>query len=65
MRNTMLGHISLNVVAPATATANTEQMAFIQHSVELPKTFLTKEAWWRSELFYLWGHTYEFDDNDS
>lgn len=40
MRNTMLGHMSLNVVAPAAAFANPKQMEFIKHSVNLYKDFI-------------------------
>ena len=40
MRNTMFGHISLNVVAPAATYANPQQMGFIQHSVQLYKDFI-------------------------
>ena len=32
--------MSLNVVAPATTLANTRQMQFIQHSVEIYKNFI-------------------------
>lgn len=40
MRNTMFGHMSINVVAPAATYANPEQMRFIKHSVELYKSFI-------------------------
>lgn len=40
MRNTMLGHMSLNVVAPAATTPNPVQMAFVQHSVQVYKDFI-------------------------
>ena len=40
MRNTMLGHISLNVISPAYAQWNTEQMEFIKHSVDIYKDFI-------------------------
>ena len=40
MRNTMLGHISLNVIAPAATIPNPEQMEFVQHSVQLYKDFI-------------------------
>ncbi len=40
MRNTMLGHMSLNVVAPAATFANPKQMEFIKHSVNLYKKFI-------------------------
>ncbi len=40
MRNTMLGHISLNVVAPAATKPNPIQMEFIKHSVDIYKNFI-------------------------
>ncbi len=40
MRNCMLGHISLNVMSPADAQYNTEQMEFIKHSVDIYKNFI-------------------------
>ncbi len=40
MRNCMLGHISLNVISPAAAEINTEQMEFVKHSVEIYKSFI-------------------------
>ncbi|MBR5520310.1 MAG: alpha-galactosidase, partial [Clostridia bacterium] len=40
MRNTMLTHMSLNVVAPVGAQVNPQQMAFIRHSVEIYKNFI-------------------------
>lgn len=40
MRNTMLGHISLNVISPAYAQWNTEQMEFIKHSIGIYKDFI-------------------------
>ncbi len=40
MRNTMLGHMTLNVVAPAATYPNPLQMAFIKHSVRLYKDFI-------------------------
>ncbi len=40
MRNTMLGHMSLNVVAPAATATNPLQMEFIKHSVNLYKSFI-------------------------
>lgn len=33
--------------------------------MELARKFAEREIRWRSELFYLWGHSYEFDDNDN
>ena len=40
MRNAMLGHMSLNVIAPAGAHINPVQMRFVQHSVQLYKDFI-------------------------
>lgn len=40
MRNCMLGHISLNVVAPADARINSEQMEFIRRSTDIYKNFI-------------------------
>lgn len=40
MRNCMLGHISLNVISPADAEINTEQMDFIRHSIDIYKNFI-------------------------
>ncbi len=40
MRNTMLTHMSLNVIAPAAAPENTIQTEFVRHSVELYKNFI-------------------------
>ena len=40
MRNTMLGHMSLNVISPASAQINTVQMEFVRHSVKVYKEFI-------------------------
>ncbi len=40
MRNAMLTHISLNVVAPAAANENPIQTEFIRHSVDIYKNFI-------------------------
>lgn len=40
MRNCMLGHVSLNVIAPPGADINSEQMEFVQHSVKVYKDFI-------------------------
>lgn len=40
MRNTMLTHMSLNVIAPAAAEVNGVQLEFVQHSVKLYKDFI-------------------------
>jgi len=42
MRNTMLGHMTLNVIAPADTQPNPEQLAFVQHSVGIYKNFIRK-----------------------
>lgn len=44
---------------PATCHHNNPRL------MELAKTFAEKNVKFRSELFYLWGHSYEFDDNDN
>lgn len=33
--------------------------------MELAREFAEKENRWRPQLFYLWGHSYEFEDNDN
>ena len=40
MRNCMLGHISLNVISPADAEINSEQMKFVRHSIDIYKNFI-------------------------
>ena len=40
MRNVMLGHMSLNVIAPMATTPNPVQMEFVKHSVQLYKDFI-------------------------
>ena len=40
MRNTMLTHMSLNVIAPAATEPNPVQMEFVQHSVQIYKDFI-------------------------
>ncbi len=40
MRNVMLGHITLNVFAPADAEWNDEQLAFLRHSIGIYKNFI-------------------------
>lgn len=40
MRSAMLTHMTLNVIAPARAPINTQQLAFVQHSVRLYKGFI-------------------------
>ena len=40
MRNTMLTHMSLNVIAPASALPNAEAMEYIRHSTEIYRNFI-------------------------
>lgn len=40
MRNTMFGHMTLNVFSPAAAEWNMQQLNFIKHSVKLYKDFI-------------------------
>lgn len=40
LRNTMLGHISLNVISPDDAQINEEQISFIKHSTDIYKSFI-------------------------
>lgn len=40
MRNTMLTHMTLNVIAPFDAEMNTEQADFVKHSVKIYKEFI-------------------------
>ena len=40
MRNTMLTHLTLNVINPADAKINDAQMEFVRHSVDLYKNFI-------------------------
>lgn len=40
MRNTMLGHMSLNVIAPVGAEINSVQMDFVRRSVKIYKEFI-------------------------
>ena len=40
MRNTMLTHMSLNVIAPAAASLNPLQMKFVKHSTDIYKDFI-------------------------
>ena len=40
MRNAMFTHMSLNVLSPAAAGFNPEQLAFVRHSVALYKSFI-------------------------
>ncbi len=40
MRNTMLTHMSLNVIAPAAAQMNRKQLEFVKHSTDIYKNFI-------------------------
>lgn len=40
MRNTMLTHMSINVISPVTAPMNEVQLDFVKHSVQLYKDFI-------------------------
>lgn len=40
MRNTMLGHISLNVIAPDGANINDDNIAFVKHCTDIYKSFI-------------------------
>lgn len=40
MRNTMFGHMSLNVISPAMLEANPEVLEFVKHSTAIYKTFI-------------------------
>ena len=40
LRNTMLGHMSLNVITPIKTEINTELLAFVKHSTDIYKEFI-------------------------
>ena len=61
LRNTMLGHISLNVISPAGARPNTEQMEFIKHSVGIYKDFI-RPFLGDSNIYH---HTPDLTDSDA
>lgn len=42
MRNTMLGHMTLNVISQPDALLNSQQLAFVRHSVDIYKNFIRK-----------------------
>ena len=42
MRNVMLTHMSLNVIAPTDVSINSNQMDFVKHSVDVYKKFIRK-----------------------
>ncbi len=60
MRNTMLGHISLNVISPDGAKAGSHALAFIKHSTDIYKKFIRP---FLSEAI-IYHHTPELYDND-
>ena len=44
---------------PATCHHNNPRL------MELARNFVENPSKWHAQMFYLWGHTYEFDDNDN
>ncbi|MBQ5823943.1 MAG: alpha-galactosidase [Clostridia bacterium] len=40
MRNTMLTHMSLNVISPAATQMNSQQLGFVKHSTDVYKNFI-------------------------
>lgn len=58
MRNTMLTHMSLNVIAPAGAKVNEKQLEFVKHSVSLYKDFI-RPFIGKSKVYH---HTPECDE---
>ena len=40
MRNTMLGHISLNVISPDGAAINSDSISFVKHCTDIYKSFI-------------------------
>lgn len=59
MRNTMLTHLTLNVINPADAKINDVQMEFVRHSVDLYKNFI-RDILPESRVFH---HVPETDRN--
>lgn len=59
MRNTMLTHLTLNVINPADAKINDVQMEFVRHSVDLYKNFI-RDILPESRVYH---HTPEVDRN--
>lgn len=59
MRNTMLTHLTLNVINPADAKINDVQMEFVRHSVDLYKNFI-RDILPESRVYH---HTPEADRN--
>ena len=60
MRNTMLGHISLNVISPADAEINKKQMTFVRHCTDIYKSFI-RPFLAESKVFH---HTPDLTDAD-
>lgn len=60
LRNTMLGHISLNVISPADAKVNEKAMAFINHSTDVYKNFI-RPFLSESEIYH---HTPDLNNSD-
>ncbi len=60
LRNTMLGHISLNVISPEGAEVNGKAMAFIKHSTDIYKNFI--RTFLSDSVIY--HHTPELYDKD-
>lgn len=55
MRNTMLTHMSLNIVSPADSVANTEQIEFVRHCTDIYKDFIRPFI----NVSKVWHHTPE------
>ena len=60
LRNTMLGHISLNVISPAGADISEKQMAFIKHSTDIYKDFI-RPFLAESKIYH---HTPDLNESD-
>ena len=60
LRNTMLGHISLNVISPANADINEKQIAFIKHSSDIYKRFI-RPFLSESKIYH---HTPDLNESD-
>ncbi len=60
LRNTMLGHISLNVISPEGGKVNDEAMCFIKHSTDIYKSFI--RTFLSDSVIY--HHTPELYDED-
>lgn len=61
IRNTMFGHISLNVISPAGAKWNTKEMEFIKHSLGIYKSFI-RPFLPNAKIFH---HTPDLTDTDN